>query len=158
MQRICPYLQYIHDAATAGSPLCLHPSDASSPPVFSKMPGCLENSSLPCPPQGQLAVMCASSTPFITSFSSEWCWKVTGPRLWRRRSRLSLRWSGCLEMRRGSGEREVSSARARGGRPRQGSDPGVPGGWWSPWWYGRLCSWSCCCYPVWGSGWNGQTN
>lgn len=47
MQRICPYLQYIHDAATAGPPLCLHLSDASSPPIFSKMPGCLENSSLP---------------------------------------------------------------------------------------------------------------
>lgn len=35
----CPYLQYIHDTATAGS--------QTRSPVFSERPSCLENSSLP---------------------------------------------------------------------------------------------------------------
>lgn len=82
--------------------------------------------------------------------------KVTEPRLWRCWCQSSWWWSGCSEMLSGSRGRGFSSAQARGDRPRQGSDPGVPGGWWSPWWSGHLYSWSCCCCPVSGSGWNDQ--
>lgn len=132
----------------------LHPSGASRSSVWAQLSG--EHLSS-CWPQGQVKVMCASSAPSLHFFSpSEWRWKVTEPKLWRCWCQPRWWWSGCSEML--SGSREASSARARGGCPRRGSDLGVPGGWWSPWWSDHLYSWSCCCCPVSGSGWNDQTD
>lgn len=131
----------------------LHPSGASRSSVFSERPSCLENSCLPVDRRDR-SRWCALPPLLHCIFLGRW--KVTEPKLWRCWCQPRCWWSGCSEML--SGSREASSAWAHGDCPRRGSDPGVPGGWWSPWWSDRLCSWSCCCCPVSGSGWNDQTD